>query len=456
LTQQRPPVAVPVLYWDGNYAYVDPSLSEFLESHVHIRLRLYTQTAGENVIVDGHHQILFPNPLLPGWLPANHPTFAGMAPVGASFGYNLKQHPQLYNLWPPQPLPSAVMFLDKGEDHVGGTLIPQGANGLVVFNVAGIWWMSDCPGDVPWPSDLGPFSPFSEISVNSSTGAECPRIEEMQLWLSFTEMLFATDKSVVTSCQPVPDSPIKIMDAAGNPSKVGSLYFDLALDFLTDDTINDGYKVFKSIEGQTFKAGYVTEGLVAGANVVMTADQETIVGTGADQHVLYQGKVTISTTTGLIAWELDPSDARLNGAKQRYLDAIGVMYLGLSASIPTGIRYQFEVPLGGIPGSTVMTLRVVIYGPVSGTLPALTLTYKRLPKPTPGTPLNIGDPTENPVTFDSASVAVGTAQYVEVDSDPFPVAGGDTVLVSINRAGTDGYSGEVGIIRVTGVLSQGA
>jgi hypothetical protein len=59
------------------------------------------------------------------------------------------------------------------------------------------------------------------------------------------------------------------------------------------------------------------------------------------------------------------------------------------------------------------------------------------------------------------TITVAVNQYVEVESDLFPVTpgtegyivGGDTILVTITRSAVDAYAGELGLLRVGAVFN---
>jgi len=114
LTLQRPPVTVPVLRSDGNgFVFVNPSFVDLLDSHRHYKFELVMEPAGTTTqpATGGIHTITSPDANLPGWLPADHASFDGLAPAGAKFGYNLAAHPSLEGLWPPLPIQSATIEL---------------------------------------------------------------------------------------------------------------------------------------------------------------------------------------------------------------------------------------------------------------------------------------------------------------------------------------------------------
>lgn len=441
LTRVRPPVAVPVLYWDGTHAYVGPNLHSFLESHAHYRFALACRPAGTAHDDGAHQSILAPDATLPGWLPADHAAFAGKAPTGAVFGYNVAADAALAATWPPQPLASLVLVLDKGAGHLGGTIVPQGLDGLAYADRTTIWWMSACSGDAPWPMAY----PVPPAGPNSSLGGECPRAEDMRLTASFTEMLAETDKAVVTSLVAAAGSPLAFTDCAGNPASAGPLVASIDLGLLTDPALVDGAVVLKRLDAGAFKQGKVVEGLLAGANVTLaSADTET-----AGAATLYQGRVTIAVDVDPAGRELAPQVIRLADAAERPYQ--GILYIGFPPGRQAAIRLRLNVPYAGLPAVPMVKVRLLLLATAAGTLPATTMDRMAIPQPAGPTAL----PTATIAVACDTNVACGANQVVQVDSDPFPVAAGDTLIVNFTRAAGDGYSGELGVVRAAGILVDG-
>lgn len=244
LTLTRPAVPTPVLFYDGTGVYVFPATRDFGEDHVHYAFDLTCRPAGDvTPPADGdRHVITAPDTGLPGWLPAGHAVFNGLAPSRAAFGYNLSAHGELARAWPPVPLEAASLFLDRGQGHRGGGLVPLGDTGLAVLDANGLWWMSDCYDDVPWPTDLD--TGVAAGPSSSSALPECPRDEQMRLRLCFGAMLFATDRSQVTSLTLAGDGGLSLTDPDGNAASRGplTLRLDAALLALlpVDLLIRDG------------------------------------------------------------------------------------------------------------------------------------------------------------------------------------------------------------------------
>ncbi len=444
LVLQRPPVSVPVLWWDGTYAYVAPSIRSFVEEHIHYRFYLVARPAGVNGD-DGERVLISdPDPSLPGWLPASHASFNGRAPTGAAFGYNLAAHPALETHWPPTPVESVVVVVDRGIGNLGGTVAANGLSGLVYADRFGIWWMSDCIGDAPWPDDYDPDSPPLPVSANSSAGPECPRDEDMKITLFSTSMLFLTDRSCVTHLEPAVGSPLRFRDCTGADATAGALFADLELDFTSGGDDAEGSLAFKELNGDVFTRGRVVEGIFAGANIELASDHTLTV----DGETMYQGRITANVTSDLVDRALPPQVTKLDAAREVPYGL--VPYIGFPAARLAAISMRMNVPAAGIPEPSVVRIRALILGTAAGTLPLLTAVRMLIARPS-GSAITL--PIVTTALVFPSNVTVGANQYVEVSSDPITVAAGDTLFVKLTRSASDGYSGEVGLIRVEAILS---
>jgi hypothetical protein len=462
LVQQRPPVSVSVLiYTDDGMAIVQPVQRDFLEDHIHYRVQLYAQPAGTNELDSSsganRRVVGSPDATLPGWLPATSDFFdMTRVPAGAVFGYNLAQHPQLARIFPPIPPSGAVIFLDRADDLTGGKLIPMGPGGLCIVDSFGIWWMSDCNGDAPWPDGWPlPVDPGGEILP------ECPRVEEFQIILSYTMMVYTTERTAVTSLQPaLPDGPLTFTDCDGAEATTGDLYAGLNLAFLVDPADDTaGWMAFKTFdaENETFERGPVVEGLTQGLNCTLASKTMGLALDGVTPLFQGQVQVNVSTTTG--ERELPADLIRMAQTDERYY--LNVPYIGFDAGRDTSLRMRFYVPTDLSAGAQVV-VRMQLLGRASGTLPNMSMTYLILkrpvtfnPPPAPPTPILQPLPqltAEQPLTINT-NVSVGADQYTEVNSAPIPVNAGDTILVMLSRSSADLYGGEVGLMRPVGILT---
>jgi hypothetical protein len=477
LVKEKPPVSISVCYVQGAkdscsdvpWVVVMPQVRDFIEDHVHYRFDLVARPAGSHDPVDaasaGTHTITSADVELEGWLPAAHSSFAGKAPTGAKFGYNLAQHIALSRVWPPLPVQAVALLWDKGVDRVGATEIPLGPDGLCVVNKDGIWWMSDCYGEVPWPPTLDTAAEASSVAV----GPDCPLPETMRVVLVFLRMVFGNDRSVVTSLKPAVNSPITVANCDGLPANsdnamTGDLELGLNLQFLTDPTEAIGGQAFKTItEEFKFQKGWVAEGVRVGAGPltitgtrtrVLTAAEKTALGLpSSDASTIKQGIITVSYDDQLVEREISPQIIRLADTVERiYQD---IPYLGFPEDQNASVRVRLNVPASNLGAALQMKVRVQLFGRggtsvTPATLPALTMTYRRLSRPaTGGTVLPAADTS---ITF-NAAVAVTIDTAIEVESQAFTVEEGDTVLVTLSRAGSsDSYAAEVGVLRMTGIV----
>jgi hypothetical protein len=472
LVKQRPPATVSVCYVQGAkdscaadpWVVVMPQVRDFLEDHIHYRFELIARAAGTVATSGGKVSITSPDAALQGWLPASHAVFNGKAPHGAIFGYNLTAHLQLSRVWPPIPISAVAMLWDKGQNLVGATELPLGRDGLAICDANGIWWMSDCVDDVPWVT-------YGASSSSLSAEAECPRDERMRVIVVFLRMVYGNDRSVVTSLQSGPGSPIRVTNCDGIVAKTGDLELNLDLNLAIKPPDIDGGRVLKTIEdGQKFRQGWVTEGIVSGSSPIvvtgypgdinsarpLTALEKTGLGFDADDVVSAQrGLVKITFNDSLVERELSPQIIRLSDTVERlYKD---VPYIGFPAGQDSLVRVRFIVPAAGLGTGLRFSLRAQILGLVAGTLPQLLITNRRLPRPQLA-PVTLPNDDAPPYSTFVSAVPIDANDVIEFTGTPIPISAGDTVLVTLRRAlpgvSGDGYFGELGLLRLSGIITN--
>jgi hypothetical protein len=453
LTRQLPPVTIPVCKTNnGGGVYVNPSFVDFLENHRHYAFSLVMLPAGTVTppAVSAAHVITNPDFNLAGWLPADDASFDGLAPAGAKFGYNLSQDLSLKNLYPPVPLQSACIQMqrpsiwDTATEHrwYGQQLMED----LVVIDRNGIWWMSDCYDEVPWPTDLD-----TDSSASSSYSECAPAGRAYVLKLYYTRIGFATDVSTVTSLRSV--DPRLVINCAGQtiPGSTGDLDIDLNLAFMIGSQNLTGYRVFKTFNPvtNTFNAGPVAEGVYANsANVLLSSPHTTVDTLG---RTIYHGPIglgVVSQPTQELASQL----VRLDGATE---ESYPVLYLGMPNDITTSYVVKFEVP-SDAPSNSNFKIRLRLIGRAAGTLPQLAVSYYISARPTAGlaTPVNVVQ-SYTSLTIDTIAL-VGANQAVEANSSLIEVSAGAIIYVKVQRTPTDltdTYAGELGIMQQTGILT---
>jgi hypothetical protein len=476
ITRQKPAVSIPVCHVMGPqndcdetiWALLLPQPRDFLEEHVHYRFDLVCHPAGDTLPPTPGvcHQIFNPNVAHAGWLPADHASFNGHAPRGASFGYNLAAHPALQKLWPPIPLESVALFWDKGDGTLkGATEIPtRGIAPLAIIDRYGIWWMSCCYGDVPWPLHLDTLNESSASMTSASfpdDTDDCPRTDVMRLILAYTTMLFATDKSVVTSLEPAAGEPITFLNCDNEPAKTGALRAKLDLAATIDSAEYFGGQVIKKLVGPGFKfgMGYVAEGLVAGNdNISLSSTRQRRLTPGdTGTPLVHQGIVTVSVDLDPGEKELPPQIIKLNDTLQREYKEI--VYLGFPTGRDSNLRMSFNVPSSGLPTSPKFKLRAWMFGRGAvGPFSAITAGYYRIVLPTIGSPtvINEGD---TPLTFNVVAPSTGLAadSIILVESAEFAVVAGDTVMLQLTRLANASpvYANDIGLVRVAGIIIPG-
>lgn len=439
LTSVKPPVVIGVLESLGNgQVIVRPDLGDPSDSHTHYSFQLASVPAGTHTppIGDDNHVISLADPDTPGWLPADDPVFAGLAPVGAAFGYNLSMHPALQVAWPP-PAGQAYLEWDRETDE-GFAGVPSS---FFTVDRNGLWWMTSCNGEVPWPADLDTTA-GSESASESAASCPPPRSFEVRLW--FSRLQYATANAVVTSLVAA-DDRVRVRCTGGVAGAVGDLEVSLTLP-ATQETGDNGATALKQYDPDTsiFTVGPVAAGLyTVGANVTLTGDATASIG----GNTVHSGIVGIGVDTQPTK-QLETQLYRGDGATTEFYR--DVPYLGFPAARNVNIRGRIRVPDDLSYSSPEMRLRIRIIGSVASDLPALTVTARRLPAPPDGitTPVDLPDDSEEfAVTIDTEATLTGTYQYVDAVSDWFDVAAGETVLFSVIREGeTDGYAGIVGIL----------
>ena len=444
LTRDRPSIPAMVLRCDGaGHVRMLIRPVDVLLDHIHHAIRLFSIPAGDHSDpgVGNTHSISNPDPGLPGWLPANHASFDGTAPADAKFGYNLAAHPTLKSLWPPVPVQHCRLLLD-------GVVMPSGEEGgIVQFTPDGIWWMSNCYDDVPFPPDYDTGNPPTPVDPN-----DCPFVyASHNAIIEFTELGYLTDASVVTSLKS-DDERLRVRCASDPDATAssGDLRLSLNLDFGAQGQTNPDSLAFKAYnqETQKFERGPVLTGIYA--------LDETVQITGStfeDKEIdtvvrrVYRGEFGVSMVPEG-SRELSTQLVRLDGVTESYFRE--TTYLGFPAGEQTRLRGKIQVPFSG-PAIGTLTLKLRVLARANGNVPALTVTYRRIPAATQASPAALPT-TDAAVTISTAKTGAIASTYYDVTATAFNVAAGDDVYFTIQR-GVDAYAGEVGIVKIVGQLA---
>lgn len=461
ITKQNPAVTVPVLKTDGNgKVFVNPQWEQ-LGSHIHFKFELQCVPAGEHADpgVGNRHTITSPDTAVEGWLPAGNAIFNGNAPTGAKFGYNISANPSLQNAFPPLPVDNAAIDWDKGEDADQGYHgIPIGEQGLVQIDKNGIWWMSDCYGDVPWPAAL---DTASSESISEGFN-ECPRDLTMRMILWFAKLNFNTDMTSVTSLT-TDDARIAItcLSDPDKPSTLGDLLIRLNLSLTAAGDDTEGFLAFKEFDENTgiFSRGPVAEGMYTDdSSVTLSGSTTTTRSVGGNDKTVHHGLVAVSLDSS-VNRDLQAGLVRLLGVTEEYYQ--DVMYLEFPEGEDTEVRFVFRVPSTLELASPKAKLRVRMFGRAAGTLPDLTVTARRITEPG-----SLGDggatalPTvDSAVTISTGGTIASPNEYYDIESNLLNVAPGDDYLFTISRTDgsvDDGYSAALGLLRQALLIVPGS
>ncbi len=454
LVATSPPVGIPVLQSagegsDGNTrVFVKTSITDLLNAHRHYSFKLTAAPAGTATLASSRWSVAGDDAQT-GWLPADDAVFSGNAPTNASFGYNLTQA-NFADMWPPLPISGAVLEWDKG-DGEGYRQVPAGDDALVVFDQNGIWWMSDCEGDVPWSAAYGE---STTTTTSTTTGPECPRNDEMRLQLYMTKMQFSSSNTVVTSIRPHTDSEDTLSITCvqtGADATTGDLEIELDLQFVDsgDDDSADAY-AFKTLTGNSFTRGPVVSGLKSGnSSIVLTGGTAGAVSTPFEDYRF--GLVTATFTDSAVSLELPIEPVRLDGVTEEYYkDVIG---LGFPASKTTSYRGRLRIPASLQVTSVTVAIRTWLLARSTGDFPAMNMTYRIITVPTTPTALPTSD---SALAYDpTIHNTIDKDDYGAIDSDPITAAPGDVILFTLERPGSggDGYADEIHLINQVGVIT---
>lgn len=453
LVQQRPPAGVTVLQVagaaeGGKYTcYVNTKFHDILESHRHFKFTLACVPAGDYTdSLSGSQEIDSPNDAIEGWLPADHASFGGKAPAGAVYGYNIKES-KLASVWPPQPVEGCYLEWNRGEafDRMGMG-VPLGEDQLCVIDRNGIWWMSDCYDDAPWPNDYVSVSPVEDDSI-----AECPRTLSSVMTLWFTKPVFSNTGTWVSSLRAADGSGLTITCVDnGEAETVGHLLidFDLALVVASDTTT--GHLAIKEInnEGKLLRGPIVESLSVTGSGVEVSSNVTPIDGKN-------YGNISLNIELDLVSRDLPVESIRLLGAEEEHFeDTFGI---GFPAGRDAAIRGLIRVAAGAaLPAATTLKLRFWVLGRSSNAVPAniFSVSYRRIATPAVPTALPTSTAEVDLGDYPAANVTMGGAnRYFVLDTDSFPIEAGEDVLFTLSRAGsTDGFNGDLQLLRQRGVF----
>lgn len=462
-TLQKPPVGVYIAYNRGDdVVHVMPTSKDMLEDHIHHKHVLVAAPAGEaNCITYDSgdvHEVIDPDPTQEGWLPADHASFNGLAPEGAHFGYNLAMAEGLLKVWPPQPLDSGYIEVNRGNGFLG--LRIRGTCPDVIINAQGIWWMNNCYGAAPWAPDYDCVSSSSSPSSSMSCDVDCQtpleylpgnlNPDRMYLNLWFTKMVFKTDASVVTSLAPDGDnSPVTLHDCDGEDAITGNLFAGLDLSKLAIVEPVAGFTVIKSFAVNKLNRGPAVTGIKAGTGAAIVGIGEQGVDWDVSEGGVYVGNLEV----GLLDTLNDPRDfvpnlVSVNNVREEYDNISKLFYLAYPKGRASELRYSAEIPLVGMPTVDIQArLWFWFVGRSAGDIPKLIASFRRYPKAVAAPQVLPSSDTDIVSGGWTPGVTLAGGDYAYAQTPWFDVAVGDTVFYTIGWDGVTGPTDGFGIMR---------
>ncbi|KKN53289.1 hypothetical protein LCGC14_0603890 [marine sediment metagenome] len=467
LTQFKPPVSVFTLYNRGDDSFhFYPTPRDVLEDHVHYRYHLFAQPAGDHNCIeiadDDVHRVLNPDANLPGWLPADHPSFAGVAPAGAKFGYNLAKHPELQAVWPPTPADASHVERNGKGVPSNGAVRPT-----VLVDANGLWWFDNCYGAAPWPPGYpdcfadSSSSPESSLSSVSGVQWDCltppeympdqaeQGLDQMVLVLWFTKMVFKTDDTVVTSLDPRSETePISVLDCDGEPGSTGKLCLAFDWSKLQEVYPSAGFKGVKNLAQAKILRGPLVTGVKPGLRAeiagIGTEDEDWAYD---DETGLYHGNLQIGLQSVQDVSEGLIDLVAFNNVREEYDDVEKLFYFHFPSGRQSSFRGRIHLPRINMTASaTPDQLKLYLWfwflsrQAGSSAVPTLIATYRRYPRPVGVQALPVPSAEQDIDTggeWDPSIAFTAAKQYAEAATPALDAYIGDTIFFTVGWAGID-------------------
>ena len=458
LTMVRQAITVPIVYLeDGDSFWVSPPFRNSFVEHQHFSFALDTLPAG---IVDDPdpgepYTFVCADSDLPGWLPASHDVFQGLAPAGAEFGYNMALDPSLQSSWPPVPMESARVLVD-------GIEIPQGDCGLVIVNTAGIWWLRNCYSQAPW-DDSGSYSGGSSVPggcsvpgaawdvCSSVAGGDCPVVFPKTISLAFSRVTGDTADAFVTRL--TGRSPLSFVDCSDGVTEKAYGQLLAIIEPLLTVTGTASDTVVQALTRTAKTVGPNVSGVRGTGLAVITGGAPFTL----DDLTYRKGPLTIDVQ--------DSTDHREGSVELIALSDVGeavydeTQYLRFPATADSSIRCKVNVPAQGLPDTPVMKLEFLILAGGAGDLPDLSFAYRRFEQPTALAPKKAwATPDVALADLSPAAAQLATLAWERIllETATFSIAAGDTVFFTLGRASTDSFASDVGLLRARWIIEPSA
>jgi len=274
----------------------------------------------------------------------------------------------------------------------------------------------------------------------------------------------------VTSLQPDTDEPLEFVNCDGEVSRTGDLFARLNILAMIAPNEYYGGQCLKEIVDSTLKfgVGWMTEGIIAGSEELILSSTrqrglDPALAISATNPAVHQGIVTATLQLDPTEREMNPQITRLGDALER--EHKEVEYIGFPDGRDSAIRMRYNVPPSGLPTTPNIKIRALVWGRAEGPFSAMTMSYYRIARPTDGVPTPVVEG-DTAITFDVVTPSddydgLGTNlpldNVIEVESEEFSVAAGDTIYVTLSRASgaVPLFAADIGVIRIGGIIVPG-
>ena len=393
------------------------------------------------------HVISSPNVNAFGWLPANHAVFAGSAPVGAKFGYNISKEPNLQALWPPTGRKLKLEFVSGGDIGVSGFKRVQ--ESFYQITSVTLWWMRDCYSQVPWNYELN-----NTVAAPAAQPCDVPAPD--QLILTFERSGLEASQKFVTKLNPSANSVIRFVDAQGVEASRGELRPVLNTGLAVTASAALGSLALKTAgPGFEFTSGRVIEGLRSTSDLIVVTGSHSrpldpLMAVSSNNPLIAQGIVTVGLSQDSIGQDLGASQVRLGDSQQKLYK--GISYIGLPNTHASEVTCRFDIPFGSTKTMS-LTPYVILFGRGAGPYQVVTASMQKIGAPPLPTNSNTIQGQSQPLTFDvvTPSAAVAADTVLRVNTSAINVFAGETIFVTFRRTlGT--YANDVGLIRIGAIL----
>lgn len=349
------------------------------------------------------------------------------APEDASFSYNIEQDEELAKLWPPIPVSAVSATIDWDEAYVGGRdQTINKTNSLIQIDDRGIYW------------------------VGSQDIATLYSNPDFRITIHFSKVQYSNRNSFVTSLQPDTKQPLKFVNCKGQEASSGELYAQFTLNQdIVESTDYNGKTLQEFTEDWKSKIVPAVNGICVQGNAIAQGTTEDENSFQYNDKTYYTGAVTLDISPYAPDTELAPQIIKVGAAQER--EAYGFTYLGLPAGRASSLKLKFEIPANYSTGSINFKLRMQCIAAIDGPYATASIEYYKVARAT--TAINIGNLPKHIISGNFPSESVEAATIFEVESDPFIVNAGDTVIVVISRSGGSDYNADLAIARITGIMN---